>query len=334
MLLLILRRIASFIPVLFGLSVAVFVWIHVLPGGPAVAQLGQEATPANIAAANKLYGFDQPLVVQYADFLDRMVHLDFGASTQTDLPAVDELASRFPATLELTLAALAFALVFGLPLGYFAARHPGTWLDRGVLATSLVGYVVPVFVTGFVLKLIFGVWLGWLPTTGRQSADILAAHPTGLYVLDGILTGNLAAAVDAVRHLILPGITLGSITYGAVVRITRAAVTRVLGQDYIRTAEAKGLPAGLIARRHIMRNAAPSITTIIGVHVGLLLSGAVLTETVFGIPGMGSFMASAIFARDYATIEVFILFAAVLVASASLLVDISYAFFDPRVRIT
>lgn len=329
----VVRRLLLLIPILFGVSVLIFVWVHNLPGGTAQAILGERATPKLIAEYNEAYGLDRPLWEQYASFIKRAVRLDFGVSVQTQQPVWDEINRRFPATIELSIAALVFAVAIGIPLGYLAARRYGSWLDNVLVSSSLVGVVIPIFVLGYVLKYVFAIKLGWLPDSGRQSIRLDVMHPTGFYVLDGLITGNLGACWDALKHLILPGISLGTIPLAIITRITRASVLDVVHEDYVRTAEAKGLARGVIRQRHVLRNAMLPVVTIIGLQTGLLLSGAILTETVFAIPGMGSFMKDAIFKHDYSTIEGFILFSAVIYVLINLLVDVSYGLLDPRVRV-
>lgn len=329
----IVRRLLLLIPILFGLSVLIFVWVHNLPGGTAQAILGEKATPEQIAQFNKAYGLDKPLWEQYLSFLGRAVRLDFGVSVQTQQPVWDEINRRFPATIELSVMALLFAVLIGIPLGYLAARKYGSWLDRTLVTSSLVGVVIPIFVLGYLLKYVFAVKLGVLPDSGRQDIRLEAVHPTGFYIFDGLITGNLGAAFDAFKHLILPGIALGTIPLAIIARITRASVLDVVNEDYVRTAEAKGLTKQTVRSRHILRNAMLPVVTIIGLQAGLLLSGAILTETVFAIPGMGSFMKDAIFKHDYSTIEGFILFSSVIYVLINLVVDIAYGLLDPRVRV-
>lgn len=328
------RRLAQLVPILLGLSVLLFFWIRALPGGPAVALLGERATPERIAQINRLYGLDRPWYEQYWSFLERAVQLNFGSSIRTQRPVTEEFLRLFPATVELSMAAGIFALGLGIPLGYLAARRHLTLLDNVSVTGSLIGVTIPVFFLGYLLRYVFAVKLGWLPATGRQDsrAFLDAEHPTGFYVLDGLVTGNPAAAWDAVKHLILPGIALGTIPLAIITRITRASVLDVVNEDYVRTAEAKGLLKRTITRRHVLRNAMLPVATVTGLQVGLLLSGAVLTETVFAFDGVGRFLNLAITNRDYSVIQGFILIIAVLVVVVNLLVDISYGLFDPRVR--
>jgi peptide/nickel transport system permease protein len=264
-----------------------------------------------------------------------VVRLDFGNSIRTNDSVTEELIRRFPATIELASLAIVVAVVAGIPLGYLAARRHGSLLDNLAVTGSLIGVTIPVFFLGFILKYVFAVKLGWLPSTGRQDVrDFVGAeHPTGFYVLDGVITGNLPAAWDALQHLILPALALASIPLAIITRITRASVLDVVHEDYVRTAEAKGLHTGTITRRHVLRNALLPVVTITGLQLGLLLSGAVLTETVFAFPGVGSFLYQSISLRDYAVIQGFILVIAVVIVVVNLLVDVSYGFIDPRMRV-
>ena len=327
------RRLLQLVPILLGLSMILFAWIRALPGGPAVALLGERATPEKIAQINKLYGLDKPVWEQYLKFLGRAVRGDLGVSIKTQRTVMDEWLDRFPATIELSVMAGLIAVVVGIPLGYYAARRHGSWLDSVSVMGSLIGVAIPVFFLGYILKFIFAVQLGWLPADGRQDPRLFTEHPTGFYVLDGFLVGRPDAAWDAFQHLILPAVALASIPLAVITRITRAAVLDVVHEDYVRTAEAKGLTKGLVSRRHVLRNAMLPVATVTGLQVGLLLAGAVLTETTFSFGGIGRFLVDSIQARDYAVIQGFILIIAVIVVLVNLLVDISYGIIDPRVRV-
>jgi peptide/nickel transport system permease protein len=329
----VVRRLLLLIPILFGLSVLLFLWLRSLPGGPAAALLGERATPERVAQVERLYGLDQPWYVQYGKFVVQAIQLDFGNSINTRRPVTEEMLRLWPATFELAVAAMVFAIGVGLPLGYFAARRYGRWLDSLSVSASLLGVAIPVFFLAYILKYVFAVQLGWLPTGGRQDRRLDAEHPTGLYVLDGIITGNLPAVWDAILHLILPAIALGSIPLAIIVRITRASVLDVVHEDYVRTAEAKGLLERTITRRHVLRNALLPVVTVIGLQAGLLFSGAILTETVFAWQGVGQFLAEAIAQRDYAVLQGFILVIAAMYVVINLLVDVSYGLIDPRVRV-
>ena len=330
----VVRRLALVVPVLVGLVLLLFAWTRALPGDPARALLGQRATPAGIAAVNEQYGFDRPLLVQLGIYVRRLATGDLGVSGFTGQPVVTSFVSRFPATVELALAALVFAVVLGVPLGYFAARRAGGWLDSLTVGGSLLGVVVPVFFLAYLLKIAFAQWLGWLPTDGRQDVRIDATHVTGFYVLDGLLTGELDASVNALKHLVLPGVALGTIPLAIIVRITRASVIEVLGEDFVRTARSKGLAQHTVRVRHVLRNALLPVVTTIGLQTGLLLSGAVLTESVFAINGIGSYLFTAISQLDYAVLQGYILFIALTYALVNLVVDVLYGVIDPRVRLS
>jgi peptide/nickel transport system permease protein len=329
----VVRRLLQLIPILLGLSILLFAWLRLLPGGPASALLGERATPERIAAINRAYGLDQPIWVQYWRYLKQIVRLDFGDSIQTGRPVTQVLRTQFPGTVELSIAALIFAVGIGIPLGYFAARRQGGVLDSLSVIGSLVGVTVPVFFLAFLLKYLFAVKLGWLPPSGRQDVRIEATHITNFFVLDGLITREYDASWDALKHLVLPGLALGTIPLAIIVRITRAAVLDVVNEDYVRTAEAKGLTTAVIRRRHVLRNAMLPVTTTIGLQLGLLLSGAILTETVFAFPGIGQEIFSAINNKDYALLQGAILVIAILYVLINLVVDVLYGVLDPRVRV-
>lgn len=332
------RRIMLMIPVLFGLSVLLFAWLRALPGDPARALLGEKATPEAIARINEQYGFDQPLLQQYVTYVGQLVRGDFGSSPRTGEPVLETFMLRFPATIELAVAALLFAVVVGIPLGYLAAKRAGGLLDTLTVSASLAGVVIPVFVLAYLLKVVLAVglpglkFLAVLPSSGRQSVTIDATHITNFYVLDGLLTREFDASWDAILHLILPAIALGSIPLAIIVRMTRASVLDVLHEDYVRTAKAKGLDPGLISRRHVLRNALLPVTTTIGLQTGALLSGAVLTESVFAFNGIGSYLFEAISNLDFAVLQGFIVFIALVYALVNLVVDLLYGLIDPRLR--
>ncbi|MEU1691137.1 ABC transporter permease [Streptomyces hirsutus] len=333
MLRLVVRRLLQLIPTLLGLSVLLFLWLDRLPGGPASAILGEKATEAEVIRINRALGLDQPVYVQYWRFLKRIAELDLGTSTQTGQPVWDEFVLRFPATVELSLLAILLAVAIGIPLGYFAARNRGGWLDVTAVSGSLVGICIPVFFLALILKSVFAVQLGIFPVSGRQETGIDATSVTGFAVLDGILTGELDAAGNALHHLILPSIALASIPLAVIVRMTRASVLEVQDEDYVRTAEAKGLKRSVVRGRHVLRNAMLPVVTAVGLLTGSLLSGAVLTESVFDFGGIGSFIRTAIDGRDYPVLVGFIMFIAMVYVLINLLVDVAYSLIDPRVRV-
>lgn len=328
----IVRRLLGAIPVLFGLSVVLFAFVHLLPGDPCSAILGQHRTEAACARLRANLGLDDPLYVQYLSYLGGLLRGDLGASVINNKPFLDEFLVRFPGTIELTLGALLFAVGLGIPLGRLAARHAQGWLDGVVTAISLFGISIPVFVLGLVLVVIFGVGLGWLPTQGRIDARLRFESVTNFMLIDTLLAGRLDLFVDAVRHLILPSIALGSIPLAIITRITRASVIEVSHEDYVRTARAKGLAERRVDERHIMRNAWLPVTTVIGLQVGGLLAGAVLTETVFVWNGVGRWVVDAIGNRDLTIVQSTILVFALIFLVVNLVVDIGYAFLNPRIR--
>ena len=331
----VVRRLLLLVPILLGVSILIFFWVHALPGNPASALLGERATPELVQQYKERYGLNRPLPLQYVDYLKvTVVDGDLGTSISSRRTVASEIKRRFPATIELAFAAMIFAVGIGLPLGFFAAKHYGGVFDHLSLVGSLIGISIPIFFLAIILKYIFSVRLGWLPSVGRQDPLLDAEHPTNFFILDAIITRNWEAFVDAVRHLILPAIALGTIPLAIIARITRASTLDVQNEDYVRTARAKGVSPHTVDRRHIFRNALLPITTIVGLQVGLLLSGAVLTETVFAWPGVGSWLVDAIENRDYAVLQGGILFLAVVFVFVNLFVDITYAYINPRIRLS
>jgi len=330
----VVRRLLLLVPILIGLSILVFLWIRALPGTPATALLGERATPAAVAAVREQYGLDDPIYEQYYAYVKTLARFDFGDSITTRRPVLDEFQQRFPATIELALAAMLFSILLGIPLGFLAAKRHGGLLDHLSLVGSLLGISIPIFFLAIVLKYVFAVKLGLLPTVGRMSVLITIDHPTNFYILDSLLAGDMDALWDVLKHLVLPAVALGSIPLAIIARITRAAVLDVQNEDYVRTARAKGMSPAIVDRRHVLRNALLPITTIIGLQTGLLLSGAVLTESVFAYPGIGTWLLEAIEARNYPVLQGGILFVAIVFVLVNLLVDVSYAFLNPRIRLS
>jgi peptide/nickel transport system permease protein len=330
----ILRRLLQMVGVIVVLSLLVFLWLRSLPGGTVSAMLGERATPQTRAALSRQLGLDQPIWVQYVKFVGRMLHGKFGPSNGVfpGHDAFEVFTQRLPATLELSFFAIVLAVVIGIPLGYVAARRRASLLDNGAVVVSLIGVAVPVFFLAFMLKYWFAIDLHWLPVSGRQTGNIDATHVTGFFVLDGLLTREYDASWDALKHLILPAVALATIPFAVIFRITRAAVLEVMDEDYVRTAESKGLTSRVIRGRHILRNALLPVVTTIGLQVGGLLAGAVLTERVFNFGGVGDALATSFTLRDYSVLQVLIMAAATIYVIVNLLVDIAYAFIDPRVR--
>src|ERR671935_965478 len=326
------RRVLLLVPILFGVSILIFFWVRALPGSPADALLGERATPQLVERYKHLYGFDRPIYVQYWKYLQTLFHGDFGVWIADHRRVISEIGERFPATVELALAAMIFAVGIGIPLGFFAAKRYGGLFDQASLVVSLLGISIPIFFLAIILKYLFAVRWHLLPSVGEIDVRINAKHPTNFYLLDALIQGDWSTFWDVLKHLVLPAIALGSIPLAVVTRITRAAVLDVQNEDYVRTAHAKGLPPMTVDRRHVLRNAMLPVSTIIGLQTGLLLSGAVLTETVFAFPGMGSWLRDAIFNRDYPALQGGILFLALVFVVVNLLVDISYAIINPRIR--
>ena len=328
----IIRRILAAIPVLFGLSILLFAFIHLLPGDPAAALLGQHATPELTAKIRTQLGLDKPLYEQYLLYLGQILHGDFGRSVINNRPVLSEFAIRFPGTVELTLGALLFAVGLGIPLGRFGARHVQRLGDGMVTVISLLGVSIPIFVLGLTLQYIFAVQLRVLPTSGMLDPRIDIPSVTHFMLIDTLLAHNWGAFVDALRHLVLPAIALGSIPLAIITRITRAAVLDVSNEDYVRTARAKGLTERRVDDRHIMRNAWLPVVTVIGLQIGGLLAGAVITETVFSWNGVGRWTVEAIQDHDYFVVQSTILIFALIFLVVNLIVDIGYAFLNPRIR--
>ena len=329
----IVRRLLQLIPTLFGLSLLLFIWLRRLPAARRPPSSASAARPRCVPPIRRNMGLDEPILVQYGRFVRRMIKLDLGTSTSTKRPVTTEFIERFPGTVELTITAMIIAIGIGIPLGYLAARRRGRFLDHASVGGSLIGICIPVFFLGYVLKAIFSENLHWFPSSGRQDPTLEATRVTNFFVLDGLMTREWDAAADALWHLVLPAIALASIPLAIIVRITRASVLEVLNEDFVRTAEAKGLTEQTVRRRHVLRNAMLPVATSIGLLAGGLLSGAVLTETVFAFSGIGAFVAEAIGQRDYPVLMGFILIIAVVYVLVNLLVDLSYSFIDPRVRV-
>jgi peptide/nickel transport system permease protein len=329
----IVRRLLQVVPTLLGLSVLLFAWVRALPGGPEAVLLGPRGTAEDLAAIRSQLGLDQSLWVQYGRYMKALLSGDLGTSIRTGQPVLDEFLLRFPATIELTIFAMLIAIAAGIPAGYFAARRRGRLLDSLTVSGAMVGICTPVFFLAFLLKWLFAINLGWLPTGGRLPTGMNATNVTNLYILDGILTGEWDVAWAAFRHLLLPSIAVASIPFAIIVRMTRASVLETLGEDYVRTAEAKGLTTKVVRRRHVLRNALLPVVTVIGLLFGALLSGAVLTETVFNLNGIGRFLYLAIRDQDYPVMQAFILVIALIFVTVNLLVDLSYSVIDPRVRV-
>ncbi|WP_017571908.1 ABC transporter permease [Nocardiopsis halotolerans] len=328
----IVRRLLQLIPTLGGLSILLFVWLQRLPGGPEYALLPDDATPEQRAELRESLGLDEPVTVRYLAFLRRILEGDLGTSLATGRPVTEEFLTRFPATFELSVTAMLIAVAVGVPLGYLAARRRGTALDFMAVGGSLLGICTPVFFLAFILKVVLAEQLGWFPSAFRLSPGLARTDLSGLVILDGLRTGELDVVWDGLLHLALPGVALASIPLAVIVRMTRASVLEVVGEDYVRTANAKGLHRNTVRTRHVLRNALLPVVTSVGLLTGALFSGAVLTESVFAFPGIGSFIYEATQTRDYPVLTGFILLIATMYVIINLLVDISYSLLDPRVR--
>lgn len=328
----VVRRLLLLIPILVGLSIIVFLFVHALPGDPSDALGGERLNEEQEAEIRRQLGLDKPLYEQYFIYVGNVLEGDLGASVRTRRPVSEELLEKFPATVELGFAAMTFAILVGVPLGFLAARRYQGVLDNTSLVVSLIGISFPVFFLGLILKYIFAVRLGWLPSLGRIEITRDLATPTNFYLIDAIFFGDIDAVIDVVKHLILPAIALGTIPLAIVARITRAAVLDVTSEDYVRTAQAKGLDPNVVNRRHVLKNAMLPVVTVIGLQTGLLLTGAVLTETIFEWDGVGRWMVNAISFRDYAVLQSGILFFATVIVVVNLMVDVSYALLNPRIR--
>ncbi len=328
----VIRRLVLALPVLLGIMTAVFILLQLIPGDPAIALAGEKASVEQIERVREEFGLNRPLPVQYAYFLKSAFTLDFGASLRTHQPVATELRQFFGATIELSVAALIIALVVGIPAGVIAATNRGTFLDYGTMVVSLVGISTPVFWAGIVLIYILSFRLGIFPIGGIIGTGIQYERITDAYVLDSILTRNGAAFRSSMHHLLLPAFVLSTIPMAIIARMTRSSMLEVLGQDYLRTARAKGLVDRLVIVRHALKNALIPVVTAIGLQFGGLLSGAFLTETVFGRPGLGRYVVAAIGARDYPAIQGTVLVVAILFVLINLLVDVAYAAIDPRIH--
>jgi peptide/nickel transport system permease protein len=353
----IFRRLVITVPVVFGIIFLVFMLARVLPGDPCTSALGERATEAQCAAWNARYGLDQPLPIQFVRYLQQIAAGDLGNSVKFGLPVTELIVLRLPTTIELSFYALLFAVAVGIPLGIISAYRRNSAADVGTMFVANIGISIPVFVLGLALAYIFAVVLKGtpfsLPPSGRLSSgvyvvglaqswglDDVQGFPraildffSGIYTLTALITFQWDALFDSIRHLILPVIALGTIPMAIIARITRSSLLDVMGLDYVRTARAKGLADWTVLMRHGFRNALLPIVTIVGLQVGILLGGAVLTETVFNLAGVGRTVYEAITGRDYVVIQAFTLIIAVGFLLVNLVVDVSYAWLDPRVRL-
>lgn len=329
----ILRRLGGLVFVLFGVSIMTFFLAQIVPADPVAAALGTNAREEQIEAYRRQLGLDQPVVVQYIRYTGRLLQGDLGASIRTRRPVVDDLRDFLPATVELTIAAMLVTILVGIPLGIVAALRRNTWIDATARILALIGGAMPIFYVGLLLLGVFYRQLRWLPGPGRLDSTLQPPTAiTGLYMVDALLTGNWPVFSDALAHLVLPAVTLGLYSTAVLLRMTRSSMLEILGQDFVRTARAKGLSQRLVIGRHVFKNALPPILTIIGVIFGSLLSGAVLTETIFNWPGIGRYATTSVTTLDYPAVMGVALVAAVIYPLVNTLVDIGYSLIDPRVR--
>lgn len=328
----IFSRILETLPVIFGVSVLVFMLIHFIPGDPAVAMLGERATPETIERLREQLGLNRPLPEQYMTWVGNLLRGNLGNTMRGNISVADEIRGRFPATIELSLAAIVLATTIGIPIGILSAVRRNSILDTLTMFLALLGVSIPIFVLGLLLIFFVGVELNALPFVGRISSGIAYERITGLLIFDTFITGNWAALQNALSHLVLPAVTLMTVPLAIIARITRSAMLEVLNQDYVRTARAKGLSERSLIINHALRNALLPVVTVIGLQLGTLLSGAVLTETIFSWPGIGKWLFDSIVARDYPIVQAVTLLIAFIYVFANLAVDLLYTLIDPRVR--
>ena len=327
-----LQRGLTAVPVLLGVSVLVFSFIHLIPGDPAVTMLGERAPPEKVAEVRVRLGLDRPLWEQYVRYVGRVVRGDLGVSIVRGDPVLTDLLRRFPATVELATAAIVVAVGLGIPVGVASAVWRNSVVDSLARLLALTGVSMPIFWLGVMLAWFFGVTLRVLPTGFRLDTGTAFVPWTNFVIVDAALQGNWPLLVDALRHLILPALALATIPLAIVARMTRASMLEVLSREFIRTAEAKGLPQGAVILHHALRNALLPVVTVIGLQIGQLLAGAILTETIFSWPGIGLWVYESLEARDYAIVQGTSLFIAVIVVVVNLTTDLLYAVVDPRIR--
>ncbi len=329
----ILRRIFILIPTLLGVSLIVFLMLRLTPGDPAELMLGERATEESLRQVREHLGLNEPLHVQYGLFMKRLMRGDLGETIFTRQKVWVEIKHRFPATMELSVCALFIAVVMGIVLGIVSATKQYSLFDYLSMLAALTGVSMPIFWLGLVLMLVFSVNLGWLPISGRLSVHTHLEVVTNFYVVDAILTQNWAALKDTIWHLIMPAVTLSTIPTAIIARMTRSSMLEVLRQDYIKTAKAKGLSSFKVVYKHALRNAMIPVVTTIGLQFGVLLCGAILTETIFAWPGVGKWMYDAVMQRDYMVIQGGTLIIATIFIVINLMVDLLYAVINPKISI-
>lgn len=330
-----LKRLALVLPAFLGITILTFALVHLIPGDPVLMMAGERGMePERHAELLAQMGYDRPLIVQYFAYIGDVLQGNLGNSIVTKEPVAMEFFALFPATIELSVCAMIFALTIGLPAGVLAAVKRGSVFDHTVMAASLTGFSMPIFWWGLLLILFFSVQLGWTPVSGRISALYWVDPVTGFMLIDSLLSDESGAFVSAVRHLILPAIVLGTIPLAVIARMTRSSTLEVLREDYVRTARAKGLAPGRVIAVHALRNAMIPVITVIGLQVGVLLAGAILTETIFAWPGVGKWLVESVRRRDYPAVQGGILLVATVVIVVNVIVDLLYGVINPRIRHT
>ena len=328
-----LYRLALLVPTFVGVSIVAFAFIRMLPGDPIMLLAGERGmSEERYRELQQLYGFDQPIIVQYFNYVGDILSGDFGTSIVTKRPVLEEFFTLFPATIELSLCAIIVATAIGIPAGVFAAVKRGSWFDQSIMGVALVGYSMPIFWWGLLLIIFFSGVLQWTPVSGRISLLYFFPPVTGFMLIDSLLSGQKGAFSSAVSHLVLPTIVLATIPLAVIARQTRSAMLEVLGEDYVRTARSKGLPPMRVIGLHALRNALIPVVTTIGLQVGVLLAGAILTETIFSWPGIGKWMVDSVFKRDYSVVQGGLLLIAAIIMIVNLLVDVLYGLINPRIR--
>ncbi|HTV71541.1 MAG TPA: ABC transporter permease subunit [Rhizobiaceae bacterium] len=328
-----IKRLVVLVPTFIGVSIIAFSFIRLLPGDPVALLSGERVMdPERHAEISRQLGLDRPMVIQYLDYLWGVVRGDFGTSISTKEPIIDQFFTLFPATLELSLCAIIFAIVLGIPAGILAAVKRGSVYDQAIMGTALIGFSMPIFWWGLLLIILFSGILGWTPVSGRISLMFFFPSVTGFMLIDSLLSGQAGAFKSALSHLILPTIVLGTIPLAVIARQTRSAMLEVLSEDYVRTARAKGLAPFRVIGVHALRNALIPVVTTIGLQVGVMLAGAILTESIFSWPGIGKWMVDSVFRRDYPVIQGGLLIIALIIMTVNLLVDLLYGLINPRIR--
>ncbi|SHM08781.1 ABC transporter permease subunit [Rhizobacter sp. OV335] len=327
------KRLSLVLPTFIGITLLVFSLIRLLPGDPVEAMSGERGmTPERYQRLVHEFGLDRPLWQQYLDYVWRALHGDLGLSTITHEPVFREFLTLFPATIELSMVALFLALAIGLPAGILAAMKRNTVYDYTVMGASLTGYSMPIFWWGLLLILFFSVTLGWTPVSGRIAIQFDIPAVTGFMLIDSLLSDDAGAFRSALSHLILPAVALGTIPLAVIARMTRSSMLEVLREDYVRTARAKGASTWRVVGIHALRNALIPVVTTIGLQVGTMLAGAILTETIFSWPGIGKWLVEAIHRRDYPAVQGGILMSATVIIAVNLVVDLLYGVINPRIR--